>query len=203
MARSQKVMKTRAAAKKFTFKFETGKTAIIPKGKYYPSEDIVFTKGPVPVRNPPKIRASIKPGCVLIMLAGRFRGKRVVCLKILKSGLLLVTGPYSVNGVPLRRVNQRYAIATSTFVPLDGIDVATIEDDFFKRDKVKKTKKTTEEQFFTTEPQPTVTSPERKAAQVKVDGQLVKNIAKVDMLEAYLKSKFSLSKADRPHAMKF
>merc|ERR1711964_239807 len=92
-----------------------------------------------------KLRKSITPGTVLIVLSGRFRGKRVVFLKQLKSGLLLVTGPYKINGVPLRRMNQAYVIATRTNVKSydceipDDATLNLIRDDFFKRDQTRRT----------------------------------------------------------------
>lgn len=52
-----------------------------------------------------------------------FRGTCVVFLKQLESGLLLVTGLFKVNSVPLRQVNQAYDIATSTKLELDGFKV--------------------------------------------------------------------------------
>jgi large subunit ribosomal protein L6e len=55
-------------------------------------------------------------------------------LKSLKSGNLLVTGPYAVNGVPLKRVNPAYVIATSTKVSLDGVN-ANVDDAFFRKQK--------------------------------------------------------------------
>merc|ERR1712138_15949 len=46
----------------------------------------------------------------------------------------LVKGPYKVNGVPLRRVNQAYVIATSKKVDVSSVVVpADVDDDFFSR----------------------------------------------------------------------
>lgn len=89
-----------------------------------------------------KLRSDIAPGTVLILLAGKFRGKRVVFLKQLKSGLLLVTGPYKINGVPLKRVNQAYTISTSTKVDLAGVNAAKFEDAYFARETANKSHKT-------------------------------------------------------------
>lgn len=71
-------------------------------------------------------------------------------MKHLSQGVLLVTGPFKINGVPLRRVNARYVIATSAKVGLDGLDEKTLEkvgeEGYFTREKKKA--KSDEDSFF-------------------------------------------------------
>lgn len=74
----------------------------------------------------------------------------MVLLKNLDQGVLLVTGPFKINGVPLRRVNAKYVIATSEKVDLAGVDAKKIEEiaapNYFTADKAKQ--KAGEEAFF-------------------------------------------------------
>ena len=111
---------------------------------FYPADDVpvkVPSARELASKGIAKLRKSITPGTVLILLAGRFRGRRVVFLKQLPSGLLLVSGPYQVNGIPLRRVNQAYVIATSTKVDVSKADVSKFEDTYFGKTKTPKSKK--------------------------------------------------------------
>eukprot|EP00252_Welwitschia_mirabilis_P010486 TRINITY_DN2377_c0_g2_i1.p1 TRINITY_DN2377_c0_g2~~TRINITY_DN2377_c0_g2_i1.p1 ORF type:complete len:234 (+),score=37.06 TRINITY_DN2377_c0_g2_i1:193-894(+) len=170
--------------------------------KWYPAED---EKKPIKNRRKPKptkLRASITPGTVLILLAGRFKGKRVVFLKQLESGLLLITGPFKVNGVPVRRVDQAYVIATSTKVDMSDVDVSKFSDKYFKQEKVKKKK--TEGEFFEPENESKKSLPEFKKEDQKVlDAQLLNNIEKVSLLKEYLSARFSLKSGMKPHELVF
>ncbi|ROW11529.1 hypothetical protein VMCG_01344 [Cytospora schulzeri] len=152
-------------------------------------------------------RQTLQPGTVLILLAGRFRGKRVVLLKTLDQGVLLVTGPFKINGVPLRRVNSRYVIATSQKVDLSGVDSSKIDEiaqpKYFIGEKTKE--KAGEEAFFKQgeKAQKKEVSSTRAADQKAIDKALLANIKKVEYLASYLASSFSLRKGDKPHEMKW
>merc|ERR1712083_761532 len=105
------------------------KVNLSAKRTYYPADDEVTNfvrKCKTP--NKAKGRACIVPGSVVILLSGRFRGRRVVVLRRLDSGLLLVTGPYRLNGVPLKRVNAAYVLPTSSRLDVSKVDVNSVND---------------------------------------------------------------------------
>ncbi|KAI0774222.1 60S ribosomal protein L6 [Fomes fomentarius] len=187
---------------------KNGSTRIVPTKKaprFYPAEDVRQPKKSRKNPKPARLRSSITPGTVLILLAGRFRGKRVIFLKQLASGLLLVTGPFKVNGVPLRRVNQAYVIATSTKVDLGDFKVdEKINDAYFAKSATKGPRSAEEEFFSEGKPKEKEAFPESKAADQKaVDAAVIAAVKKTEHLQKYIKATFGLSKGQFPHQLVF
>merc|ERR1711997_1073485 len=147
------------------------------------------------------LHASLVPGTVCILLTGVHRGKRVIFLKQLDSGLALVTGPYKVNGVPLRRCAPAHVIATSTKVDVSGVAIPErVNDAYFKRAKA--AKKTEEGIFEQTQAKYTA-SEARKEDQKAVDAGILAVIGGTPYLKGYLQKDFGLSKGEMPHKLKW
>ncbi|XP_014280253.1 large ribosomal subunit protein eL6 [Halyomorpha halys] len=153
-----------------------------------------------------RFRASLKPGAVVILLAGLHKGKRAVLLKNMASGLLLVSGPFTLNGVPLRRIHPNYVIATSTQIDLSGVKLPEhMNDRYFKRVKAKKAKKSDGE-IFAAKKELYKPSEQRKTDQKEVDKQILQAIKKHEhslLLRKYLCTMFGLRSSQYPHRMKF
>ncbi|XP_067686887.1 large ribosomal subunit protein eL6-like [Haliotis asinina] len=187
----------------------TRRVAITRYPRYYPTEDQprdLKHKQKAFKNHTHKLRSSISPGTILIIVAGRHKGKRVVFLKQLNSGLLLVTGPYQLNNCPLRRINQIYVIATKTRLDIKGVKLPDrLNDDYFRRSKQRKAKQT-EGEIFDTKKERYQVSEQRKADQKEVDKQLLDVLRKnpeKKLLFGYLGSMFSLRTKEFPHKMVF
>ena len=147
------------------------------------------------------ISAPLTPGQVVIILSGRFRGRRVVYLKKLESNLLLVTGPYKYNGVPLKRVNAAYVLPTNTKLNINAEIAKNVNDKFFDRVDIERTK---EEDFFEDkEKKKGRISENKKKLQTEVDTEVKKAVDGVPMMKEYLRNRFALKNGDKPHLMKF
>ena len=191
-----------------------GKRLVLKKKgkKWYPTESVPKRRktGHVTFKmHKRKLKPGLEPGKVLIVLAGRHRGKRVVFLKQLKSGLLLVTGPFKINACPLRRMHQSFVIVTSTKLDVSNVKVPDhVDDKYFKakKDNRSKGKKSEGGDIFDSKPDRFRPDKQRKDDQIDIDKQILDVIRKdkqKKLLLAYLGSFFKLRNRMFPHKMKF
>merc|ERR1712227_424592 len=136
-----------------------------------------------------KIQIMPVPGTVVIIVAGRFGGKRVVVLKSLGSRLL-ISGPYKVNGVPIRRVYRSIVINTTVKVDLTGLDMSCFNENNIGHIKNNK-------QYFSS------ALAQYKQKRTVLEKALIKKITSVPKLTQYLTKKFTIQDGMPPHRIKF
>jgi large subunit ribosomal protein L6e len=138
---------------------------------------------------PQALRPSITPGTVLILLAGKHKGKRVIFIQDCKNGRLLVTGPYKLNGVPLKIVHQSYVIATKTKLDISKLSLPKNILESVENARAQTNETRDKDQVL--------------HLQKSVDLLLLPLVKSEALLSSYLRSKFSIRRGQAPHSMIF
>merc|ERR1712087_932719 len=182
-----------------------GEVRKINRNKWYPFNIKSIKRTPSKLC---KLRQGLTPGTVLILLVGPYRGRRVIFLKQLKkSGHLAVTGPLAINGVPLRRVGQKFVIITSTKIDISKVDTTKITDYFFNKGtplrKLWKLKKNKRKLYNIKKKKIEANRVNKKEMQLAVDKGILEELQGEYLMKKYLAAYWSIIPGEPPHAIKF
>nr|UXY87572.1 60S ribosomal protein L6B [Cryptomonas curvata] len=126
--------------------------------------------------------SNIKIGSIIILLSTKYQGKKVILLRITKSGLYVISGLYKLNGIPIRRVNPKYIFPTGVYIDISDINTKIFSDEYF--DALKKYKEYQNNNFTNR------IKMSHNLRQSYIDRFLQKKIDKDIFLAPYLKSNY-------------
>jgi len=132
------------------------------------------------LRGGTKTTFNLKPGSVLILLSKKLLGKKVVLLNTTDSGLFVVTGPFSINGVSMRRVNYKYVIFSGASLNLEKLKTTVLTDEYFESLRKSKNKKPQFKNFNSVLA--------HRIRQNFIDKYLVDSLKKEFFIKAYLRT---------------
>lgn len=117
--------------------------------------------------------------------------------------LIHLSGPYKINGVPIRRVNQAYVIATKTKLDITDLNIPEhIDDSYFDRVNTSPEKDENGVVLLATKVDQEWLE-KRKADQKTVDTMVLEKVKAIEDMDKYLGAKFTLTKGQAPHDMIF
>jgi ribosomal protein L14E/L6E/L27E len=71
-------------------------------------------------------------GSIIILLGSKLKGKKSILLKKTREGLFVISGPFCINGISLRRIHPRFVLPTEIKIELNNFNLHFLNDDYFK-----------------------------------------------------------------------
>ncbi|ELQ76839.1 60s ribosomal protein L6 [Trachipleistophora hominis] len=158
-----------------------------PRAGYYPTDDMpeyiekILAMKQNKVR---KIRKDLVPGMIVVVLEGQYAGSRVVFIKQVEENKAICIGPSSINSIPLFSIDERFLLKTSTILKISDYDLKDVKECSMDVNYENEDVETSE-------------------LEQRIEGDLLKEIAKIKFMRTYLKTPFKAPENDHPLAFNY
>ncbi|AEA38705.1 60S ribosomal protein L6B (nucleomorph) [Cryptomonas paramecium] len=70
-------------------------------------------------------------GSIVIISFGKLRGKKAIILRTTKCQMFVISGPFSLNGISIRRIKPGHIITTRNRLDVDSVNTRIFDDEYF------------------------------------------------------------------------